>query len=69
MLALKDFAWTKQGDKWEPDFCALGRGMVDFKTFFGYLKEINFAGPISMHFEYGKHNTPQPSDEPEPSLI
>jgi len=65
MLALKDFAWTKQGDKWEPDFCALGRGMVDFKTFFGYLKEINFTGPISMHFEYGKHNNPQPSDEPE----
>jgi sugar phosphate isomerase/epimerase len=65
MLALKDFAWTKQGDKWEPDFCALGHGMVDFKTFFGYLKEINFAGPISMHFEYGKHNRPQPTDEPE----
>jgi sugar phosphate isomerase/epimerase len=65
MLALKDFAWTKQGDKWEPEFCSLGQGMVDFKTFFGYLKEIKFAGPISMHFEYGKHNRPQPSDEPE----
>ena len=65
MLALKDFAWTKQGDKWEPDFCALGQGMVDFKTFFGYLKEINFTGPISMHFEYGKHNRPQLSYEPE----
>jgi len=65
MLALKDFAWTKQGDKWEPEFCALGQGMVDFKTFFSYLKEINFAGPISMHFEYGKHNRPQPSHEPE----
>jgi sugar phosphate isomerase/epimerase len=65
MLALKDFAWTKQGDKWEPDFCPLGQGMVDFKTFLGYLKEIDFAGPISMHFEYGKHNRPQASDEPE----
>jgi sugar phosphate isomerase/epimerase len=65
MLALKDFAWTKHGDKWEPDFCSLGQGMVDFKTFLGYLKEINFAGPISMHFEYGKHNRPQRSDEPE----
>ena len=65
MLALKDFAWTKQGNKWEPEFCALGQGMVDFKTFFGYLKTVNFAGPISMHFEYGKHNGPQPSDEPE----
>ncbi|MGH9425243.1 MAG: sugar phosphate isomerase/epimerase family protein [Terriglobia bacterium] len=65
MLALKDFVWKKQGDKWEPNFCELGRGMVDFKTFFGYLKEINFSGPISMHFEYGKHNRPQPSDESE----
>lgn len=65
MLALKDFAWTKQKDRWEPDFCALGRGMVDFKTFFGYLKEINFSGPISMHFEYGKHNHPQASDAAE----
>jgi len=66
MLALKDFAWTKTGRlKWEPEFCPLGQGMVDFKTFFAYLKEISFAGPISMHFEYGKHNRPQPSDEPE----
>jgi sugar phosphate isomerase/epimerase len=65
MLALKDFAWKKQAEKWEPEFCALGQGMVDFKTFFSYLKEINFAGPISMHFEYGKHNRPSLSDEPE----
>jgi hypothetical protein len=28
MLALKDFAWTKQGDKWEPDFCALGKAWL-----------------------------------------
>ncbi|MCI0420581.1 MAG: sugar phosphate isomerase/epimerase [Acidobacteria bacterium] len=65
MLALKDFFWTKQGDGWKPEFCPLGQGMVDFKTFFGYLKEIGFAGPVSMHFEYGKHNRPQPVDEPE----
>jgi len=66
MLALKDFFWTRTGsNKWEPEFCPLGQGMVDFKTFFAYLKEIRFAGPISMHFEYGKHNHPQPSDEPE----
>jgi len=65
MLALKDFAWTKRSGRWEPEFCALGQGMVDFTTFFRYLKEINFDGPISMHFEYGKHNHPQPSDGPE----
>jgi sugar phosphate isomerase/epimerase len=65
MLALKDFVWKKQANGWEPDFCALGQGMVDFKTFFAYLKEINFSGPISVHFEYGKHNRPHRSDEPE----
>jgi L-ribulose-5-phosphate 3-epimerase UlaE len=29
----------------------LGEGMVD-KKFFAMLKEMNFAGPISIHVEY-----------------
>ncbi len=65
MLALKDFVWAKRDSGWQPEFCPLGQGMVDFKTFLGYLKEIEFAGPISMHFEYGKHNQPRPEDEAE----
>jgi sugar phosphate isomerase/epimerase len=65
MLAVKDFSWQKQGNDWRPEFCPIGKGMVDFKTFFGYLKEIGFAGPISMHFEYGGHNRPRPEDQPE----
>jgi L-ribulose-5-phosphate 3-epimerase len=65
MLAIKDFFWQKQGNDWRPEFCPLGKGMVDFKTFFSYLKEIGFAGPISMHFEYGKHNRPRPEDQSE----
>jgi sugar phosphate isomerase/epimerase len=65
MLAIKDFAWAKGNSGWQPEFCRLGQGMVDFKTFLGFLKEIGFAGPISMHFEYGKHNHPRAEDEPE----
>jgi sugar phosphate isomerase/epimerase len=67
MLAIKDFSWQKQGSQWRPEFCALGRGMVDFRTFFGYLKEIQFAGPISMHFEYGIHH--QPTADQQPALL
>jgi sugar phosphate isomerase/epimerase len=65
MLAVKDFSWLKQGSDWRPEFCPIGKGMVDFKTFFSYLKEIGFVGPISMHFEYGKHIRPRPEDQPE----
>lgn len=52
MVAVKDFQWRKREDGWRPGFCPLGEGMVDFKTFLSYLKEIAFAGPISLHFEY-----------------
>lgn len=65
MLAIKDFFWAKRESAWEPEFCPLGQGMVDFKTFLGYLKEIEFSGPVSMHFEYGKHNRPRPEEAPE----
>lgn len=52
MVAVKDFLWEKRTEGWRPKFCPLGQGMVNLKTFFGYLKEINFAGPLSLHFEY-----------------
>jgi sugar phosphate isomerase/epimerase len=52
MVAVKDFVWRKREDGWRPSFCPLGEGMVDMKTFLGYLKQIAFAGPVSLHFEY-----------------
>ena len=63
MLAIKDFFWKKNGNQWSPEFCPLGEGMVDFATFFSYLKITKFTGPISMHFEYGLHNRPDSSRE------
>jgi sugar phosphate isomerase/epimerase len=29
--------------------CALGRGIVDFETFFGLLHSVGFTGPVIMH--------------------
>lgn len=52
MVAVKDFRWRQRDDGWRPSFCPLGEGMVDFRTFCSYLKEIAFTGPISLHFEY-----------------
>lgn len=60
MSAVKDFVWERQNGQWQPRFCPLGQGMVDWKTYFSYLKEIQFNGPISMHIEYpGEGTTPQ----------
>jgi sugar phosphate isomerase/epimerase len=67
MLAIKDFFWQKVEGRWEPQWCPLGQGMVDFKTFFSYLQEIQFAGPMSMHFEYP--NAGDTEEEKKASLI
>jgi sugar phosphate isomerase/epimerase len=53
MVAVKDFYWEKAGGKWRQKDCPLGQGMVDFPRFFGILAKARFAGPISMHVEYG----------------
>jgi len=31
------------------EVCALGRGIVDFETYFGMLYAVGFAGPVIMH--------------------
>ena len=49
---VKDFRWEKVKGKWKDIHVPLGEGMVDFEKFFGYLREFEFAGPISLHIEY-----------------
>ncbi len=51
-VALKDFYWEKSNGKWQPRWCPIGDGMVDFPEFFAFLRESHFAGPIQIHFEY-----------------
>lgn len=52
-IAIKDFYWERNAKgEWRPQKCPLGEGMVNFKRFFGILKEAKFNGPVQMHFEY-----------------
>jgi sugar phosphate isomerase/epimerase len=51
-INVKDFYWEKRGDKWQVKSVPLGEGMVDFKKYFGLLKQYNINGPMSLHCEY-----------------
>ena len=59
VVSVKDFVWNRVSPKqngrakndWRSEWCPLGEGMVR-PEFFTFLKESNFAGPISQHFEY-----------------
>lgn len=52
-IAFKDFRWGKnKKGKWEPAWCPLGEGMVDFKKYLPMVKAAHFAGPVQLHFEY-----------------
>jgi sugar phosphate isomerase/epimerase len=51
--AIKDFKWGKnRKGEWEPLWCPLGEGMVNFPAFLAMLKEADFAGPVQLHSEY-----------------
>ena len=52
-IAIKDFKWGKnaKGD-WEPLWCPLGQGMVNFPAYFAMLKEANITGPVQLHTQY-----------------
>jgi sugar phosphate isomerase/epimerase len=59
MVAVKDFVWEKADGRWRTRWVPLGEGMVDWPAFFALLKEIPFAGPLSLHIEYDPGgNTP-----------
>lgn len=48
---VKDFAWQKGAQGWQPEWGPLGDGMVR-REFFEWLKTTSYAGPISQHCEY-----------------
>ena len=52
-VAIKDFKWGKNAKGlWEPQWCPLGEGMVNFPAYFAMMKEANFSGPVQLHTEY-----------------
>jgi sugar phosphate isomerase/epimerase len=77
-IALKDFRWPakKPAEKlsdYQPEWCPIGEGIVDFHAFFTLVKASSFDGPIQMHFEYpafgGAENGETTLHIPRPQLI
>ncbi len=52
MVAVKDFYWAKKNGAWEPHWCPLGEGMVNWGEVFKVFAAGGFAGPVSLHIEY-----------------
>ncbi len=58
MVAMKDFYWAKgPNGKWQPKWCPMGEGMVDWPKVFETFAAAGYTGPMSLHVEYN------PSDE------
>jgi sugar phosphate isomerase/epimerase len=52
-VAIKDFKWGKNAKgEWEPLWCPLGEGMVNFPAYFAMIREAKFSGPVQLHTEY-----------------
>ena len=52
MVAVKDFYWVKEDGKWEPRWCPLGEGMVNWAEVFKVFAAARYSGPVSLHLEY-----------------
>ncbi len=51
-IDIKDFFWSKKAGKWSSETVPLGEGAVDFKRYFGMVKQLNISCPVSVHYEY-----------------
>lgn len=51
-IDIKDFKWIEKSGKVVSETVPLGGGMVDFKKYFGLIKEFNLNVPVSIHYEY-----------------
>lgn len=61
LVAVKDFGWKSEPGKlkatWEAQQVPLRDGLVAWPEVFAGLRQLNFAGPISLHSEYkGAHS-------------
>lgn len=62
MLSIKDMKWEQAGHDWRPQWGPLGAGMVRWKEALALIAKGGFAGPISLHVEYG-HYTDRPDSQ------
>ena len=52
-IAIKDFKWgINAKGRWEPMWCPLGEGMVDYNRYLPMVKAAGFRGPVQLHIEY-----------------
>ena len=51
-IVVKDFKWGERDGRAREIYVPVGEGVVDFKTYFGMLKELGIHGPITFHLEY-----------------
>jgi L-ribulose-5-phosphate 3-epimerase len=51
-IDIKDFTFFRKDGKWTNETVPLGEGQVDFKKYFGLLKQYDIRVPVSLHFEY-----------------
>jgi len=51
-IDIKDFEYIKTDKGWDISNVPLGKGAVDFKSYFQLLNELNIHAPISLHLEY-----------------
>jgi Xylose isomerase-like TIM barrel. len=49
---IRDFYWEKKNNTWEIVPAPIGTGMVDFKKYFGLVKQYGIQGPISVMQDY-----------------
>lgn len=49
---IKDFAWEERNGRWLVRNVPLGEGAVDFGAYFDLVRDLDVAGPISLHVEY-----------------
>jgi len=49
---IKDFKWSQNNGKWNPETVPLGEGMVNFDEYFKTVNKANITGPMSIHLEY-----------------
>ena len=51
-IVFKDFRWGRSDDGWRLINTPIGEGMVEFKRYFGMLKDGEMHYPVSVHCEY-----------------
>jgi L-ribulose-5-phosphate 3-epimerase len=49
---IKDFKWEQSPGKGVIENVPMGEGIVNYDLYFKLVRELNVAGPMSVHFEY-----------------